>query len=98
MCNKITKISTQNRFQWIGICNHGSAHIFWRTSKIYLPIEELEVLRSKALAGMLPVERIGDEYLFWLNRVALKLSEDEYHEIQELFAFASEEKQPPLLQ
>ncbi len=24
MCNEITNISTQSRFQWIGICSHAS--------------------------------------------------------------------------
>jgi hypothetical protein len=98
MCNKITKISTQNKFQWIGICSHGSAHIFWRTSKICLPAGELEILINKALAGKLPVECIGDEYLLWLNRVAIKLSAQDYYEIQELFAQAAEESPLPLVQ
>jgi len=91
MCNKITKISTQNRFQWIGICSHGSAHIFWRTTQVCLPAGQLDALMNQALAGKLPAERIGDEYLLWLNRVAIKLSEKDYYQIQELFAFASEE-------
>ena len=98
MCNKITKISTQNRFQWIGICSHGAAHIFWRTSQVCLPADELEVLTNKALAGKLPVECVGDEYLLWLNRVAIKLSEEDYYEIQELFAYAAEENSLPLVQ
>lgn len=98
MCNKITKISTQNKFQWIGICSHGSAHVFWRTTQICLPANELEILMNKALAGKLPAECIGDDYLLWLNRVAIKLSEKEYYEIQELFAFASEQVSLPVLQ
>jgi hypothetical protein len=98
MCNKITKISTQSRFQWIGICSHGSAHIFWRTTQVCLPAHELEILMNKALAGKLPVECFGDEYLLWLNRVAIKLSEEDYYEIQDLFAFASEESSMPLVQ
>jgi hypothetical protein len=98
MCNKITKISTQNRFQWIGICSHGSAHVFWRTTQICLPADQLETLMTQALAGKLPVECFGDEYLLWLNRVAIKLSETDYYEIQELFAFASEENPSLLVQ
>jgi hypothetical protein len=98
MCNKITKISTQSRFQWIGICSHGSAHIFWRTTQVCLPAHELDILMNKALAGKLPVECFGDEYLLWLNRVAIKLSEEDYYEIQDLFAFASEESSMPLVQ
>jgi hypothetical protein len=97
MCNKITKISTQSRFQWIGICSHGSAHIFWRTTQVCLPAHELEILMNKALAGKLPVECFGDEYLLWLNRVAIKLSEQDYYEIQELFAYASEDKRVSLV-
>ncbi len=50
------------------------------------------------MAGKLPAERIGDEYLLWLNRVAIKLSEKDYYQIQELFAFASEEVSLPLQQ
>ncbi len=98
MCNKITKISTQNRFQWIGICSHGAAHIFWRTTQVCLPADQLDALMNQALAGKLPAERIGDEYLLWLNRVAIKLSEKDYYQIQELFAFASEERSLPLVQ
>ena len=98
MCNKITKISTQNRFQWIGICSHGSAHIFWRTTQVCLPAGQLDALMNQALAGKLPAERIGDEYLLWLNRVAIKLSEEDYYEIQELFAQAAEENPLPLVQ
>lgn len=91
MCNKITKISTQSRYQWIGICSHGSAHVFWRTTQVCLPADELEALMNQALAGKLPVECFGDEYLLWLNQVAIKLSEEDYYEIQDLFAFSSEE-------
>lgn len=46
---------------------------------------------NQALAGKLPVECFGDEYLLWLNQVAIKLSEEDYYEIQDLFAFSSEE-------
>ncbi|MBL4796054.1 MAG: hypothetical protein JKY50_01430 [Oleispira sp.] len=95
MCNKITKISIQSRFQWIGICSHGSAHVFWRTTHVCLPADQLEALKNQALAGKLPVECFGDEYLLWLNRVALKLSQQDYYEIQELFAYAVEEKSLP---
>lgn len=98
MCNKITKISTQSKFQWIGICSHGSAHIFWRTTQVCLPADELEVLMTKALAGKLPVECFGDEYLLWLNQVAIKFSEKDYYEIQQLFAYASEEVSMPVVQ
>lgn len=58
----------------------------------------MEILINKALAGKLPVECIGDEYLLWLNRVAIKLSEQDYYEIQELFAQAAEENPLPLVQ
>lgn len=88
MCNKITKISEQNKFQWIGICSHGIAHIFWRTSKICLPATELQLLMDKALAGKLPVEPLGDEYLLWLNRIAIRLTEKDYEDIQQLFSYA----------
>jgi len=98
MCNKITKISTQSRFQWIGICSHGSAHVFWRTTQVCLPADQLEELMTKALAGKLPVECLGDEYLLWLNRVAIKLSKDDYYEIQDLFAYASEDRSVVLAQ
>lgn len=97
MCNKITKISTQNRFQWIGICSHGAAHIFWRTSQVCLPASQLETLMNQALAGKLPVECFGDEYLLWLSRVAIKLSEKDYYEIQELFSYAAKESSLPLV-
>lgn len=98
MCNKITKISQQNKYQWIGICNHGTAHVFWRTSKICLPANELELLMNKALAGRLPVETVGDEYVLWLNRIAIKLTQQDYHDIQELFSYGAKETVMPLLQ
>jgi len=98
MCNKITKISTQSRFQWIGICSHGSAHVFWRTTQVCLPADQLDALMNQALAGKLPVECFGDEYLLWLNQVAIKLSEEDYYEIQDLFAYAVEARSLPLIQ
>lgn len=98
MCNKITKISQQNKYQWIGICNHGTAHVCWRTSKICLPAYELEALMNKALAGKLPVETVGDEYVLWLNRTAIKLTKQDYLDIQELFSYGAEATAMPLLQ
>ena len=88
MCNKITKISEQNRFQWIGICSHGSAHIFWRTMQTTISLQVLELLINKALAGRLPLAKQGDEYLLWLNNVAIRLTKKDADEIQELFAYA----------
>lgn len=90
MCNKITKISEQNKFQWIGICSHGAGYVVWRTVQVCLPAIQLESLMNKALAGSLPAEKYGNDYLLWLNNVAIKLSEKDYHQIVELFAFAVE--------
>lgn len=90
MCNKITKISVQNRYQWVGICSHGSAHIFWRTTHICMPFKDLEGLMNQALAGRLPVEGYGNQSLLWLNNSALRLSDSELTEIQALLAYAAE--------
>lgn len=90
MCNKITKLSVQNRYQWVGVCSHGSAHIFWRTTHVCLPFAELEVLMEHALRGALPVESYGGDYLLWLNNSALWLGDDELSEIQALLAYAAE--------
>ncbi len=98
MCNKITKISTQSKFQWIGVCSHGSAHIFWRTARVCISVEKLDALMNKALAGKLPVERVANGYLLWLNDVAIKLSQKDYHEIEDLFAQGMKYSSMPFLQ
>jgi len=98
MCDKITKLAKQNKFQWLGICAHGSAHIFWRTIHMSFTFEMLETLMKQALLGKLPVECYGTEYLLWLDQVALKLTEKGYFEIQNLFASAAETQLKPMIQ
>ncbi|MFC3150380.1 hypothetical protein ACFOEK_05025 [Litoribrevibacter euphylliae] len=89
MCNKITKVAEQNRYQWVGICSHGSAHIFWRTTHICLPYEQLEAVMNQAASKQLAVEVYDDNYLLWLNQVAVKLDDNDYQEIQSLLAQAA---------
>lgn len=89
MC-EIIMLAKQNQFQWIGVCPHGSAHLYWRTMLVSFKFEELDVLMNLALKGMLPAESYGDGYLFWLGHVAIKLTEKDYVEILELFACAAE--------
>jgi len=96
MCNKITKIALQNRYQWIGVCAHGSAHVFWRTTHVCLPFKQLELLMNQSLAGKLPTEPYGNDYLLWLNQVAIKLNEQDLDEIQNLFTMGAEAKSAPM--
>jgi hypothetical protein len=90
MCERITKLAKQNQFQWIGICPHGSAHLYWRKALVSFKFEALDKLMNLALKGMLPVESYGDGYLIWLDQVAIKLTEKDYIEILELFVCAAE--------
>jgi hypothetical protein len=89
MCRKITKVAEQNDYQWIGICSHGSGHIYWRTVHVCIQATKLDDLMNQALAKRLPVEKHTGYYLLWLNNVAIRLTAADYKEIQELFAFAA---------
>ena len=98
MCDKITKIANQSKYQWIGVCAHGTAHLFWRTTLVSFPFEKLDALMSQALKGKLPVEYYGGDYLIWLNQVAIKLTEKDYLDMLELFASAAEAGSRPMMQ
>ncbi len=95
MCNKITKIAVQNRYQWVGICSHGSAHLFWRTTHICLSYDKLKALMSEAESGNLTVDNYQEENVLWLNQVAIKLSQDDYHEMLALLLQAAHASETP---
>ncbi len=92
MCNKISKLAFQNKYQWIGVCSHGSAHVFWRSVHICLPFDEFKQVMQSAQEGHLPVQPHGDHYLIWLNQLAIRINHQEYREMQQLFASAAEAK------
>ncbi|GAA3933659.1 hypothetical protein [Litoribacillus peritrichatus] len=95
MCNKISKLAYQNKYQWIGICSHGSAHVFWRTVHVCLPFDELSKLLELASQIQLPVQPHGEFHLLWLNQVAIRLTNKEYQEILALFIEASKQQSKP---
>lgn len=88
MCNKITKISEQNKHQWLGTCAHGIAHLHWRALQVGMSLRSLENLVLKAQSSSLPVERRGEHYVLWLGNAAIKLDHEAYLELTELFSEA----------
>ncbi len=92
MCNEITKIAKQGRYKRIGVCPHGAAHIFWQSTHFCIPVEQLDLLMSQVLAGQLPVEYYGGDYILWMADTAVKLSDKDYINITSLFASAAEAK------
>ncbi len=63
-----------------------------------MSIKNLDTLMNMALAGKLAVESAADGYLLWLNDVAIKLSQKDYHEIEDLFAQGIQGRSMPLHQ
>lgn len=88
MCNKITKVSSLGQFQWIGVCSHGAAHIFWKATQISFSKKELEQLIDSAFLDNLPLEEYGGVQLLWINHVAIKLNKIDAREMQTLFSNA----------
>ena len=98
MCNKITKVSSLSKFQWIGVCSHGAAHIFWKTTQISFSKKELEQLIDSALLDNFPLEKYGGAQLLWINNIAIKLSRIDAREMQTLFSNAHKETRNGFIQ
>lgn len=42
MCEQLTILAKSSDYRYIGLCEHGTIHLFWHHSTLYLSVEEFE--------------------------------------------------------
>lgn len=88
MCDKITKLASLGKFQWIGMCEHGAVHVHWKAMQVCISMGTFEFLANKAVSEQLPVANYQNDFLLWLGQTAIRLTVQELDEMQNLFSGA----------